>query len=53
MKITKEIIDKAFKYFDGTCPFEIVDGGECSYGSVKECQKCIDKKETDKNTINN
>jgi len=32
---------------DGVCPFSLVDGGECSLYSEKECKKCFENIETE------
>lgn len=44
MEITQEMINQAGLEYDGTCPFP-PDGGECSWMSVDQCNKCIKLKE--------
>ncbi len=41
MKITKEILDKSFLTFDGTCPFSEISS-ECSGNcmTIEECKVC-------------
>lgn len=41
-EITEEMIKQAALEFDGTCPFP-PDGGECSWMSVEQCNKCLEK----------